>query len=48
LQMLDGNRQVSHEKAERELGYHASPLAESVSDALTWFREHDYLGEERR
>ena len=45
LRMLAGNRQVSHEKASRELGYTARPLAESVGDALAWFREQGYLGE---
>ena len=45
LRMLAGNRRVSHEKASRELGYTARPLAESVGDALAWFREQGYLGE---
>ena len=34
LRMLAGNRQVSHEKASRKLGYTARPPAESVGDAL--------------
>jgi len=30
-------------KAERELGYHARPYAQAVSDAVAWFREAGYL-----
>ena len=45
LQLLAGNREVSHEKAARELGYTTRPLADSVADALAWFREHGYVGE---
>jgi dihydroflavonol-4-reductase len=29
-------------RAERELGYRARPLRETVQDAWDWFREHGY------
>ncbi|MHB1318978.1 MAG: NAD-dependent epimerase/dehydratase family protein [Anaerolineae bacterium] len=48
LRMLAGNRQVSHARAERELGYTARPLEASVRDALGWFREAGYLEATRR
>ncbi|NKB20689.1 MAG: NAD-dependent epimerase/dehydratase family protein [Alphaproteobacteria bacterium] len=31
-------------KAERELGYRPRPVSEAFTDAISWFREHDYLG----
>ena len=43
LRMLTGNRQVSHAKATRELGYTPRPLAESVDDAVAWFEANGYL-----
>jgi dihydroflavonol-4-reductase len=33
----------SSEKAQRELGYHARPYAQGLSDALDWFRGSGYL-----
>ncbi|MGC9349582.1 MAG: NAD-dependent epimerase/dehydratase family protein [Anaerolineae bacterium] len=47
LSVLRSNRQVSSARAERELGYTARPLAESVRDALAWFQENGYLAEAR-
>jgi dihydroflavonol-4-reductase len=43
LTALRGNRNVSSARAQRELGYTARPLAETVHDTLTWFQEHNYL-----
>jgi dihydroflavonol-4-reductase len=31
------------DKAETELGYHARPYAEALSDAVSWFRHQDYI-----
>ena len=31
-------------KAEAELGYRARPYQEAIGDAMTWFREHGYIG----
>jgi dihydroflavonol-4-reductase len=43
LTALNGNRQVSSERAKREFGYSARPLAETVRDTLNWFLDHGYL-----
>ncbi len=47
LQAMRSNRQVSRARAERELGYTARPLAETVRDTLHWFMENGYLAEKR-
>ena len=36
-------RALNTEKARTELGLQTRPLAETVRDALAWFREHGYL-----
>ena len=38
-----GNRDVRHDKAARELGYSARPLAETVRDSVRWFQENGHL-----
>ena len=43
LRALRSNRQVSHARAERDLGYTARPLAETVRDTINWFQENGYL-----
>jgi nucleoside-diphosphate-sugar epimerase len=48
LRALRSNRLVDHARAEHELGYTARPLAETVRDTLTWFKENGYLVEKRR
>ena len=46
---LDGLRMSRHRmfftsaKAERDLGFHARPYAEGLSDAIGWFRGVGYL-----
>jgi dihydroflavonol-4-reductase len=45
LTALRGNRNVSSARAQRELGYTARPLAETVHDTLTWFQEQHYLSD---
>ena len=37
------NEVVSHDKAHRELGYSIRPLRDSLTDALAWYRERDWL-----
>ena len=39
LEVLRGNRQVSHERAARELAYCARPLEQTVADTVEWFRQ---------
>jgi len=41
------HREVRHDKAARELGYTARPLAESAADTVAWFRECGLLGPRR-
>ena len=48
LNALRGNRQVNFSRAIYELAYSARPLAETVRDTLTWFKEHGYLRGKRR
>jgi len=43
IRTLRGKRLVSHARAADELGYTARPLAESIRDALAWFRDNGYL-----
>ncbi len=38
------NDVVSHEKAQRELGYTIRTLRESLGDAVDWYRERGWLG----
>ncbi len=45
LEALRGDRHVNSARAERELGYTARPLSESVWDTLRWFQENGYQGE---
>ncbi len=41
LKALHSNRNISHEKATRELGYHPRPFQDTVIDTLRWFEETD-------
>jgi dihydroflavonol-4-reductase len=43
LKALQDNRSISHEKAERELGYKSRPLKDTLEDTLRWFRENGKL-----
>jgi len=43
LKTLQGNRNISHERAARELGYKPRPFRESLEDTLRWFRENGQL-----
>ena len=44
LRALGDYRHVSLQKAERELGYRARPLAETIADSVRWFRD-EYCAE---
>jgi dihydroflavonol-4-reductase len=48
LDALMSNRQISHAKASRELGYQPRPLEETVKDTLDWFVQNGYLRGGRR
>lgn len=43
LKTLTEWRALNTEKARRELGFQTRPVAETVRDALDWFREYGYL-----
>lgn len=43
LRALRGNRRVSHALAEKELGYRARPLMQTIWDALNWFMDNGYI-----
>jgi dihydroflavonol-4-reductase len=40
---MDSNRNMSHQKATRDLGYKPRPLQDTVRDTLSWFQENGYL-----
>jgi dihydroflavonol-4-reductase len=44
LRALQDNRNISHERAARELGYKPRPFKETIADTLQWFRENGQLG----
>jgi dihydroflavonol-4-reductase len=43
LKMSRHHMFFSSAKAERELGYHARPYAQGLSDALEWFRQASHV-----
>ena len=43
IRALCSNRNISHERAARDLGYHPRPLRETVVDTFRWFEENGYL-----
>jgi len=43
LMALKGNKNISHEKATRELGYQPRPLRETIVDTLNWFEANGQL-----
>lgn len=43
LAALGGNRDISHEKAARELGYRPRELSETIHDCMRWFTEKGFL-----
>ncbi len=43
LRVLTGNRNVSHARAARELGYAPRDLSDTIRDTIAWFRERGLL-----
>jgi dihydroflavonol-4-reductase len=43
LKAVESNRNMSHEKATRELGYHPRPFRETLTDTLQWFIDNNRL-----
>jgi dihydroflavonol-4-reductase len=43
LRALKSNRNISHERASRDLGYNPRPFRETIVDTLRWFQENGYL-----
>lgn len=37
--LQEGNKHISNEKAKKELGFNPRPLAQSLKDSVTWFKE---------
>lgn len=38
-----GNKKISYQKAQKELGYSPRPLAETIKDTINWFKENKYI-----
>jgi dihydroflavonol-4-reductase len=38
-----GNRNISNDKARKELGFNPRPIEETISDLFAWFRQNGYL-----
>jgi dihydroflavonol-4-reductase len=43
LTALKSNKNISHIKATRELGYIPRPVRETIADAIRWFKDNGYL-----
>jgi len=43
LKALQDNKNISHERASRELGYNPRPFRETLTDTLRWFQENGQL-----
>jgi dihydroflavonol-4-reductase len=43
LRALKSNRNISHERATRELGYQSRPFRETLTDTLHWFEANGKL-----
>ena len=41
--LQSGNKNISHQKAAKDLGHTARPLAETLKDAIDWFKENNYI-----
>jgi dihydroflavonol-4-reductase len=44
IAISDGNRNISSEKARRELNFKARPIEETIRDTYEWFLKNGYLG----
>ena len=43
LRALAGNRNISHAKATRELGYKPRPVSETLADTIRWFTDNGFI-----
>ena len=43
IKMLNRNNEFDCSKAEKELGFHCRPFAESIRDTVTWLRKEGFL-----
>jgi dihydroflavonol-4-reductase len=43
IDVLCSNSQICSDKASRQLGFTARPLRQSISDAISWFKENGYI-----
>ena len=41
--LCKSNRNISHDKGRRELGYAPRPLIETLRDTYTWYKEQGYI-----
>jgi nucleoside-diphosphate-sugar epimerase len=41
--LKESNKNISNLKAQKELGYSARPLYETLKDTLEWFKENGYM-----
>jgi len=41
--LQEGNRNILHKKAEKELNYHPRPLEETLRDTLNWLKENNFI-----
>jgi dihydroflavonol-4-reductase len=41
--VAEGNRRISHARAQQVLGYTSRPLDQTVSDSICWFEDEGYL-----
>jgi dihydroflavonol-4-reductase len=48
LTAIHSNRNISHQKATRDLGYKPRPLHDTVRDALVWFQDNGYLNSSQK
>ena len=43
MKALESNKNISHDRATRELGYQPRPFETTIRDTLDWFRRYGYL-----
>jgi dihydroflavonol-4-reductase len=43
LKAIKSNRNICHDKAAKDLGYHPRPLKETIYETLLWFRKYGYI-----
>jgi len=43
LKALAGNRNISHARATRELGYEPRPIGQTLADTIGWFKDNGFI-----